>query len=254
MSPVCRLAPSTRGGLPETVVCPNRIPPCERHRSGAPVRYYAMEISKEQRAAVAESITRLERDFYGRGPTSVRVSVSNGDPEVITALSIDRLTAMDRTLADRGMVAQVVAHHQAVHQATSSEFCGEVEKNRRAGARRRTWPSSTRPPATRCACSSSPTPPKTDPRRDGFAEARAGDAGAALPRLCRRRRRLGMGTGTAGGTRRSEGGWRPGSARRSRPTSAGRSRNACTRSAHPSPAPTGCRFRRISPRTARWNS
>jgi uncharacterized protein YbcI len=87
-----------------------------------------MEISKEQRAAVAESITRLERDFYGRGPTSVRVSVSNGDPEVITALSIDRLTAMDRTLADRGMVAQVVAHHQAVHQATSSEFCVELEK------------------------------------------------------------------------------------------------------------------------------
>lgn len=87
-----------------------------------------MEISKEQRAAVAESITRLERDFYGRGPTSVRVSVSNGDPEVITALSIDRLTAMDRTLADRGMVAQVVAHHQAVHQATSNEFCDEVEQ------------------------------------------------------------------------------------------------------------------------------
>ncbi|MGH3322759.1 MAG: Na-translocating system protein MpsC family protein [Streptosporangiaceae bacterium] len=86
-----------------------------------------MNITKEQRAQVAEVITQLERDFYGRGPTSVRVSVSNGDPEVITALSVDRLTAMDRTLADRDMVPQVIAHHQAVHQATGREFCDGVE-------------------------------------------------------------------------------------------------------------------------------
>lgn len=85
-----------------------------------------MEITREQRAAIAEVITKLERDFYGRGPTSVRVSVSNGDPELITALSIDRLTNMDRTLANRGMVTEVVAHHQAVHEATSAEFCAGV--------------------------------------------------------------------------------------------------------------------------------
>lgn len=87
-----------------------------------------MDITKEQRAAIAEGITKLERDFYGRGPTSVRVSISNGDPEVITALSIDRLTAMDRTLVNRDRVDQVVAHHQAVHGATSAEFCDEIER------------------------------------------------------------------------------------------------------------------------------
>lgn len=86
-----------------------------------------MNITKEQRAAVAEAVMQLERDFYGRGPTSVRVSISNGDPEVITALSIDTLTVMDRTLAERGRVPEVVAHHQAVHQATTEEFCDEIE-------------------------------------------------------------------------------------------------------------------------------
>jgi uncharacterized protein YbcI len=85
-----------------------------------------MQITKEQRAAIAEVITKLERDFYGRGPTSVRVSVSNGDPEVITALSIDRLTNMDRTLVDRGLIDEVLSHHQAVHQATAEEFCDGV--------------------------------------------------------------------------------------------------------------------------------
>ncbi|MGH9095433.1 MAG: Na-translocating system protein MpsC family protein [Acidimicrobiales bacterium] len=85
-----------------------------------------MEITKEQRAAIAEIITKLERDFYGRGPTSVRVSVSNGDPEVITALSTDRLTTMDRALVNRGLVTEVIAHHQAVHLATSAEFCDGI--------------------------------------------------------------------------------------------------------------------------------
>lgn len=86
-----------------------------------------MEITKEQRAGIAETVMQLEREFYGRGPTSVRVSVSNGDPEMITVLSIDTLTTMDRTLVDNDMVDQVVAHHQAVHRATADEFCNEIE-------------------------------------------------------------------------------------------------------------------------------
>jgi uncharacterized protein YbcI len=86
-----------------------------------------MEITKEQRAGVAEMVMQLEREFYGRGPTSVRVSVSNGDPEVITVLSIDTLTTMDRTLVGNDMISQVVAHHQAVHRATAEEFCNEIE-------------------------------------------------------------------------------------------------------------------------------
>ena len=59
-------------------------------------------MSREQRAAIGEAIVRLERQFYGRGPSSVRVSVTEETPVSIVALSVDSLTAADRTLNDRG--------------------------------------------------------------------------------------------------------------------------------------------------------
>jgi uncharacterized protein YbcI len=86
----------------------------------------AVAIDKDQRAAIGEVVTRLERDFYGRGPSSVRVTVGEGSPQVITVLSLDTLTTSDRTLRDRGVVSAVAAHHEALHQATSDDFCAEV--------------------------------------------------------------------------------------------------------------------------------
>lgn len=86
-----------------------------------------MAITKEQRAAIGEAVMRLERDFYGRGPSSIRVATSDSAPQVITVLSVDSLTAADRTLVDRGAVSAVVAHHEAVHFATHDDFCKEVE-------------------------------------------------------------------------------------------------------------------------------
>lgn len=83
-------------------------------------------IDKEQRAAIGEVVTRLERDFYGRGPSSVRVSASEGSPVIVTVLSLDTLTTSDRTLIDRDCVPAVTAHHEALHQATSDDFRTEV--------------------------------------------------------------------------------------------------------------------------------
>jgi uncharacterized protein YbcI len=83
-------------------------------------------IDKEQRAAIGEAVTRLERDFYGRGPSSVRVTASEGTPVIITVLSLDTLTTSDRTLIDRGVVSAVTAHHEALHEATSQDFRTEV--------------------------------------------------------------------------------------------------------------------------------
>lgn len=85
-----------------------------------------MSIDRDQRAAIGEAVTRLERDFYGRGPSSVRVTASDGSPEVVTVLSLDTLTTSDRTLVDREVVPAVVAHHEALHQATRADFCNEV--------------------------------------------------------------------------------------------------------------------------------
>lgn len=86
-----------------------------------------MEISKEQRAGIGEAVVRLEREFYGRGPRSVRVSVSDAEPDTVTVLSIDSLTAMDRTLSERNMQAAIVLHHQAIHEATAGDFLAEIE-------------------------------------------------------------------------------------------------------------------------------
>lgn len=83
-------------------------------------------IDREQRAAIADAVTRLERDFYGRGPSSVRVTASEGVPVIVTVLSLDTLTTSDRTLVERGVVSAVTTHHEALHAATSEDFRREV--------------------------------------------------------------------------------------------------------------------------------
>ena len=86
-----------------------------------------MEVSRDQRAALGEAVMKLERDFYGRGPSLVRVSVSDSDPYVITVLSVDSLTAADRTLTERDSTVAVLSHHQALHAVTAEDFCEQVE-------------------------------------------------------------------------------------------------------------------------------
>ncbi|MGI8574021.1 MAG: Na-translocating system protein MpsC family protein [Egibacteraceae bacterium] len=85
-----------------------------------------MNISKEARAAIADGVVKLEREFYGRGPSSVRVSVGTGDLSVVTVLSVDSLTAMDRTLVEREEWTAVAQHHRALHRVTMNDFCEMV--------------------------------------------------------------------------------------------------------------------------------
>lgn len=87
----------------------------------------AMRITKAQRNAVAEKITSLERTFYGRGPRSVQVSVSDDDPISLIVLSIDTLTVADAVLGERGYLDAVVSHHEALQEATRSDFLEAVE-------------------------------------------------------------------------------------------------------------------------------
>lgn len=79
-------------------------------------------LTKEQRAEIAETVTKLERDLYGRGPSSVRVWNSGGSPEVVTVLSMDTLTVSDQTLVERGAVNAVAARHDSLHMATYDDF------------------------------------------------------------------------------------------------------------------------------------
>ena len=84
-------------------------------------------ISREQRAAIGEVIVRLERQFYGRGPSSVRVSVTEDSPVSIVALSIDSLTAADRTLNERGGQDAVRRHVEELNAVTREDFVRAIE-------------------------------------------------------------------------------------------------------------------------------
>jgi uncharacterized protein YbcI len=86
-----------------------------------------MRITKAQRNAVAEKITSLERTFYGRGPRTVQVSVSDDEPVSLIVLSIDTLTVADAVLGDRGYRNAVIQHHEALHDATRLDFLEAVE-------------------------------------------------------------------------------------------------------------------------------
>lgn len=86
-----------------------------------------MRITRAQRNAVAEKITNLERSFYGRGPRNVKVSVSDDDPISLVVLSIDSLTVADAVLSDRGHREAVIRHHEALHEATRSDFLDAIE-------------------------------------------------------------------------------------------------------------------------------
>ncbi|WP_020667056.1 Na-translocating system protein MpsC family protein [Amycolatopsis nigrescens] len=86
-----------------------------------------MQVTRAQRNAVAERITQLERSFYGRGPSNVKVSVSEDEPVSLVVLSIDSLTAADSVLSARGQREAVIRHHEALHEATRADFIGAVE-------------------------------------------------------------------------------------------------------------------------------
>jgi uncharacterized protein YbcI len=87
-----------------------------------------VQITRVQRNAVAERITQLERSFYGRGPSNVKVSVSQEEPVSLVVLSIDSLTAADIVLGERGYREAVLRHHEALHEATRADFISAVEE------------------------------------------------------------------------------------------------------------------------------
>jgi uncharacterized protein YbcI len=87
-----------------------------------------LRVSREQRAAIGEAVVRLERQVSGRGPSSVRVSVTEETPVSIVALSIDSLNAADRTLNDRGRHDAVLRHVESLNAATREDFVRAIEE------------------------------------------------------------------------------------------------------------------------------
>jgi uncharacterized protein YbcI len=88
-----------------------------------------METETGERArpatAISNALTRMHREYYGRGATTVRTTI--GRDHVITFLE-DILTPSERTLVDSGHVEPVRQTRLAFQVAMREEFIGTVEK------------------------------------------------------------------------------------------------------------------------------
>jgi uncharacterized protein YbcI len=80
---------------------------------------------KSPSSAISNSMSKLHRDYYGRGPDSVHTVI--GQDHVITFLE-DLYIPVERTLLNAGEVAAVVETRLAFQRAMKSQFTAVVEE------------------------------------------------------------------------------------------------------------------------------
>ncbi|HWE81515.1 MAG TPA: DUF2294 domain-containing protein [Gaiellaceae bacterium] len=73
---------------------------------------------------ISNALSKLHRDYYGRGPTSVRTV--HGHDHVVTFLE-DILTPLERTLIDAGETQPVLEIRRAFQRAMRERFVAVVE-------------------------------------------------------------------------------------------------------------------------------
>ena len=76
-------------------------------------------------SAISNALSKLHRDYYGRGPDTVRTLI--GHDHVITFLE-DLYIPVERTLLDAGEVAAVVETRLAFQRAMKNQFTAVVEE------------------------------------------------------------------------------------------------------------------------------
>ncbi len=79
----------------------------------------------QQAAAISNAITRLHREHYGRGATTVRTIIQRN--YVVTFLN-DIYTPVERTLLDAGRAEDVRSTRQIFQQAMRERFSSAVEE------------------------------------------------------------------------------------------------------------------------------
>lgn len=77
-------------------------------------------------AAVTRGVVRLHADYFGKGPTTAR-SDRFGRDGVICVMR-DTLTAVERTLIERGQGSQVLALRRSFQDVMAPEFRRVVEE------------------------------------------------------------------------------------------------------------------------------
>lgn len=74
--------------------------------------------------AISNAVVSLLHDYTGRGPTSVRTTISH---DVVTVVMRDCLTKAERTLAERGKANEVLAMRRSIQEAMREELSAIVE-------------------------------------------------------------------------------------------------------------------------------
>ena len=94
--------------------------------NGVPVTDHATPSTDGQRAlAISNAITRLHREYYGRGATTTRTIIQRN--YVITFLD-DIYTPIERTLIDAGEHEPVKSTRLAFQRAMKAKFTAAVEE------------------------------------------------------------------------------------------------------------------------------
>jgi uncharacterized protein YbcI len=83
-------------------------------------------ISGEGRATIASEIVRLQREYYGRGPTKARVHDSG---DVIVVVLEETFTPAEKTLIARGEAEGIQDIRRRFQRAMAEQFVSIVEQS-----------------------------------------------------------------------------------------------------------------------------
>ena len=81
--------------------------------------------NRQYAQAISNAITRLQREYYGRGPDSVRTAV--GYDHIITFLE-NTFTPVERTLVEAGELDAVRDTRHAFQRAMEPRFVDTIQK------------------------------------------------------------------------------------------------------------------------------
>jgi uncharacterized protein YbcI len=79
----------------------------------------------EARATISNEITRLHREYYGRGPTKARTYIQD---DLVAVVLQETFTRAERTLVDRGEIDAIQQIRRRFQQQMGDEFTAIVEQ------------------------------------------------------------------------------------------------------------------------------
>jgi uncharacterized protein YbcI len=82
-------------------------------------------VSGEQRATISGEIVRLQREYYGRGPTKARVHDSG---DVIVVVLEESFTPAEKTLIERGEAEGIQDIRRRFQRAMAEQFISIIEQ------------------------------------------------------------------------------------------------------------------------------